>query len=211
MISGRPEPASLEMFEEGAPARLVLLGAFADAENLPITLAVHTDRHQQRHVAHLAGPAALEHDAVEVHIGMLAFDRPIAPRLDRPVDLLVQLRHRRGRNPRAPQGLGNILDPANRDPRQIHLDQGLLDRALTPPITLDDRRLKGLLAKLRYPQPDLAGLGLHLALVVAGPGIAASLAALVALRIAKPIRLGVQTVRSTSPPRCPEPPGRGGS
>ena len=29
------------MFEERAPARLVLLGALADAENLPITLAFH--------------------------------------------------------------------------------------------------------------------------------------------------------------------------
>ena len=38
---------------------IVLLGAFADAENLAISFAVHPDRHQQRDVAHLAGPAAL--------------------------------------------------------------------------------------------------------------------------------------------------------
>jgi len=79
------------VFEERAPARLVLLGAFADAENLAITVVVYTDRHQQRDVAHLAGPAALEHDAVQVHVGMLDLDRPIAPGLDRSVDLLVQL------------------------------------------------------------------------------------------------------------------------
>jgi hypothetical protein len=29
---------------------LVLLASLADAENLPITLAVHGDRHQKRHV-----------------------------------------------------------------------------------------------------------------------------------------------------------------
>jgi len=45
------EAALLEMLEEGAPAGPVLLGALADAENLPIVLAVHADRHQQRHVA----------------------------------------------------------------------------------------------------------------------------------------------------------------
>jgi hypothetical protein len=50
--------------------------ALADAENLPITLAVHADRHQKRHIANLAGPAALEHDAIEINIGVLALDRP---------------------------------------------------------------------------------------------------------------------------------------
>ena len=97
------EAAFLEMFEECAPASFVFLGAFADAEYLLIVVAVHTDRHQQRHVAHLASPAALEHDAIEVDVGMLAIDRSIAPGLDRAVDLLVQVRHRRRRHPRAPQ------------------------------------------------------------------------------------------------------------
>ena len=68
---------------QAAPARLVLLGVFADAENLPISLAVHADRNKQRHVAHFADPAALEHDAVDIHVAMLALDRPIAPRLNR--------------------------------------------------------------------------------------------------------------------------------
>ena len=175
-----------------APAHLVLFSAFADAENLPITLAVNPDRHQQRHVTHFAGPAALEHDAVEINVRMLAFDRPNAPRLDRPVDLLVQVRHGRGRHPRAPQGLGNILDPANRDAGQIHLDQSLLDRAFAPPIAPDDRRFKGLRPKLRYPQLDLAGLGPQLAFIMPGPGIGAGFAALVALRVAQPIRLGIK-------------------
>jgi hypothetical protein len=44
----------------------------------------------------------------------------------------------------------------------LRVDQSLLDRALTPPVTLDDRRLEGLRPKLRYPQTDLAGLGLQL-------------------------------------------------
>jgi hypothetical protein len=63
------------MLEEAAPARFVVLGPFANAENLPITFAIHADRHQQRHVVHCAGSAALEHNAVQVDVGMLAIDR----------------------------------------------------------------------------------------------------------------------------------------
>src|SRR5271169_4106168 len=143
-------------------------------------------------IADLAGPTALEYDAVEINVGVLTVDRSITPSLDRSVDLLVQLRYRRWRHSRAPQGFGDVLDPANRDAGQIHLDQGLLDRALPPPVTLDDRRLERLRPKLGYPQLDLAGLGLQLALVVTGPPIATGLAALVTLRIAQPIRLSVQ-------------------
>ena len=79
------EPSLLEVFEEGAPATSVFLGSFADAENLPVTLTVHADRDKQRDVAGLAGPAALEHNAVEVNVRMTAFDRPIAPSLNCPV------------------------------------------------------------------------------------------------------------------------------
>src|SRR6266705_3200843 len=182
----------LEMLEECAPASLVLLRPLANAENLPIAALVHADRNQQRDVAHLAGPAALEHDAIEINIRVGALDRTISPRLDRPVDLLVQVRHRRGRHPRAPQCLRDVLDPAHRYPGQIHLDQRLFDRALAPPIALDDRRLKRLPAQLRNPQPYLAGLGLQAALVVAGAGIATRGAALIALRIAQSIRLGIE-------------------
>jgi hypothetical protein len=36
-------------------------------------------RHQQRHVTNLAGPTALEHDTVEIEIGLLALDRLAPP------------------------------------------------------------------------------------------------------------------------------------
>src|SRR5262249_22113617 len=89
------------MLEECAPASLVLLRPLANAEDLPIAALIHADRNQQRDVAHFASPAALEHDAVEITIRVLALDRPIAPGLDRCLDLLVQVRHGRGRHPRA--------------------------------------------------------------------------------------------------------------
>src|SRR5262245_66513356 len=160
------------MLEERAPARLILLRPLANAENLSITALVHADRNQQRDVAHLASPAALEHDAVEINIRVVALDRTIAPRLDGPIDLLVQVRHCRGRHPRAPQCLRDVLDPAHRYPGQIHLDQPLFDRALAPPIPLDARRLERLPAQLRNPQPQLTGLGPPAALVAAGEGVA---------------------------------------
>src|SRR5262249_26217008 len=65
-------PAFLEMLEERAPASLVLLRPLANAENLPVAALIHADRNQQRDVAYLAGPAALEHDAVKINIRVLA-------------------------------------------------------------------------------------------------------------------------------------------
>src|SRR4029450_765788 len=58
------------------------------------------------------------------------------------------------------------------------------NRALAPPIALDNSRLKRLLAQLWYPHPYLASLGLQAALVVASAGIATRLAALIHSRSA---------------------------
>src|SRR5215469_1581251 len=104
----------------------------------------------------------------------------------------ARLPHGRGRHPRAPQRLGDVLDPAHRYPCQTHLDQRLLDRALAPPVALDNRRLEGLRPKLRDLQPYLAGLGLQLALIVARARVPTRLAALIPLRIAQPICLGIE-------------------
>jgi hypothetical protein len=51
------------------------------------------------------------------------------------------------------------------------------------------------------PQPHLAGLALQAALVVAGAGIATRGAALIALRIAQPIRLGIEGSNGTGQDR----------
>src|SRR5262249_58741659 len=112
---GEPDtlhPAFLESLEELAPAPLVLLRPLANAENLPIAALVHADCNQERDVAYLAGPAALEHDAIEINRRVPALDRTIAPDLDCPVDLLVQVGHRPGRPPPPPQCLRPSLDPA---------------------------------------------------------------------------------------------------
>jgi hypothetical protein len=50
------QAALLEVAEEARPALAVLLGTFADAQDLAEAFGRHADRHQQRHVADLAGP-----------------------------------------------------------------------------------------------------------------------------------------------------------
>ena len=110
------QPAGLEVLQEAAPARLVLLSALHDAQDLPVTLRVDRDRHQQRDIAHLSGPAALQDDPVQINIGMSALDRPVPPGLDLPVDLLVEVGYRCRAHSRAPQRLGDVLHPPQRDP-----------------------------------------------------------------------------------------------
>src|SRR5262249_36537 len=117
------QPAFLEMLEELAPATLVLLRPLANAENLPIAALVHADCNQQRDVADLAGPAALEHDAIEINIRVLALDRTIAPGLDCPVDLLVHVRHRPAPHPHPPHSLRHV--PAVPPPRPKSLQSAL--------------------------------------------------------------------------------------
>src|SRR6202035_3839304 len=114
---------------------LVLLGALADAQNLPKTLRIDGAGHQQRDIADFASPGPLHHDAIEIKVRMFAFDAPVPPRLDLGIDLLVEVRHRARAHPRAPQGFSDVLYAAHRNPRQVHLDQGFLYRALPPAIT----------------------------------------------------------------------------
>src|SRR5262249_31043284 len=71
-------------------------------------------------------------------------------------------------------------------------DQGLLHRALPPPVALDDRRLESLAAQLRDLEANRASPGLQLALVAPGPEIPPRLTTLITPRIAQPIRLRFQ-------------------
>src|SRR5262249_61695138 len=87
---------------------------------------------------------------------------------------------------------GGALARATGSPAESLLDRSFSAGPLAPPIVFDDRRLDRLPAQLRTPQPHLTGLGLQAALVVAGAGIATRGAALIALRIAQPIRLGIE-------------------
>ena len=121
------QAARLEMPQERPPALRVFLASLAHAENLAVPLAVDPDGHQHRHVPDLPAPGTLQPDAVQVHVRVLALERPVAPRLDLAVDLLVQLTDGAGADLRAPEGLGDVLHAAHAHAGQVHLDQRLLD------------------------------------------------------------------------------------
>ena len=101
------------MTQKRRPAGFVLLGALADAQNLPISFGVDRTRHQKRDVADLTGPSALYHDAVEIKIWMFTFDPPVPPGFDLGVDLLVEVRDRARAHPRVPQSFGDVLHAPN--------------------------------------------------------------------------------------------------
>src|SRR6476620_3192310 len=84
------EAAVDEVAQECRPPGLVLLGALADAQNLPKTLRIDGAGHQQRDIADFASPGPLHHDAIEIKVRMFAFDAPVPPRLDLGIDLLLR-------------------------------------------------------------------------------------------------------------------------
>ena len=186
------EAAVDQMTQKRRPAGFVLLGALADPQDLAKSFRIDGRGHQQRNIADLAGPAALHDDAVEVEIRMLALDPPVPPGLDLGVDLLVQVRHCARADTGAPQRLGDVLDPADRNPRQIHLDQRFLDRTLPPAVALDDRCLKGLAPQLRNLEVHFPGHGVQRALIATGPGILPTLAAFITSCTTKPISFRIQ-------------------
>ena len=92
-----------EVPQKRCPTDLVFLRAFRHRQYFAKSLAIYAHRHQQRNIAHLATPAALQPQTIEEHLCMVALDRPVAPRLDLRIDLLVQLAHRARADPRPPK------------------------------------------------------------------------------------------------------------
>ncbi len=92
---------------------------------------------------------------------MFPFNWPVPPFFNLGVDLLVEVRYRAGTDPRAPQRFGDVLHPADRNTRQIHLHQGFLNTAFPALIALNDGRLKCLTAQLRHLQLHCASLGVQ--------------------------------------------------
>lgn len=65
--------------------------AFLYPQNMAKTLLIHADSGQYGHILDLATPAAFQHDAVEVDIGILTLDGLGSPALYVSVNLLVEL------------------------------------------------------------------------------------------------------------------------
>jgi len=182
----------LQVPQEAGPAGLVLLGAFDNAEDLAVTVLIDPDSHEHGDVGHFTGPGTFQHDPVEVDIGICLRDRLIPPGFNGRVDLLVEVADGSGTDLGAPEGFGDVLDPPDTDPGQIHLDEGLLHRTLSATVSLDDGGLEGLLPELGHVERDLAGPRVEPALVMTGPGILPSLRTLVFLGIAQPIGFGFE-------------------
>lgn len=83
-------------------------------------------------------------------------------------------------------------DPTHREPGVVHLQERFLHAGLPALVALDAGGLEGQRTQLRHLEGDLAGLGVELALVVAGPGIDAFRVVLVALGATEPVGLGVE-------------------
>jgi hypothetical protein len=157
-----------------------------------IPSATPADRHQDGDVLHFAAPGALQPNPVQRDVGELALDRPVPPRLDSLVQLLIQLTDRAGGDARPPQRLGNIFHPADAHSGEVHLHQRLFHGRLSPSVTLDDLRLKRQAPQPRDLERHLARLRLQLPLVRAGPRIDAIGRSFVTLGPAELIRLGLQ-------------------
>jgi len=162
------QPALLQHLQEREPARLVLLHAFCCTDDLPVPFLVDRHRHQDRDVLVFAAPVALQVDSIQVDVGILALQWPLAPFLDVDVHLLVQLADGAGRHARTPQDLRDVLHTAHGDSREVHFDQRLLDADLALLVALDDRRLECQSAQLRHLQVHFAGLSQQFSVVVAG-------------------------------------------
>jgi len=82
MISFTPaRPRPLRWLRKALPPALSSFAPSTIPSNLAVALIIDRDRHPQRHVAHLACPAVLERDTVEIEIGIgtLALDRLVPP------------------------------------------------------------------------------------------------------------------------------------
>jgi hypothetical protein len=71
----------LEVLQEAAPAAGVFLLALGNPQDLPVAVGLNANRDQDRDVANLASPTALQDDAIEINVRELAFDRPVPPGL----------------------------------------------------------------------------------------------------------------------------------
>ena len=151
------EPAPLEPGEKLAPGLRGLGVPLGAANDLPVAGGVDADGDQHGHVLVGPSPAALEIDAVDEDVGVAAVERPLPPGLDGREGPLVEVGDGAGGHRRSPQEFGDVLDPPGGDAREVHLDDGLLDRSLAPAVALDNGRLEGRAAQLRHAELDLAG------------------------------------------------------
>lgn len=168
------EAAPPEPGEELLPGVGGLRVALRALDDLPLAGEVDAYGDQDGHVLVRAAPAALEVDAVDEQVGVVAVERAGPPGLDGGERPLVEVGDGAGGDRGSPQDLGHVLDAPGGDPGQVHLDDRLLDARLAPAVALDHGGLEGRAAQLGDPELDLSAGRDQLPLVVpAAVGLAA--------------------------------------
>ena len=150
------QAARFQPRQEIAPAFRRLGEALGAADHLAVAVVVHADGDYDGDVLVGAAPAALQVDAVDIDVWVLAVQRPAPPFLDRLEGLVVGVRHGVGGDARALQDLADVLDAARGHPGQMHLDDGLLDAGFAPLVALDDRGGEAHPLELWHLERDLA-------------------------------------------------------
>ena len=176
------QPAPAQPQQELLPGFPGLGEPLGAAHDLAAALRVHADGDHHRDVLVGPAPASLQVYAVDERVRVAAGKRPGPPGIHAFERLLVEVRHGSGRDARAPQDLGDVLDAARGNARQVHLYDCLLDARLPSAVALYDGGLEGGAAKLGGVEHDLAARGDQLPLVMAGPVRLAGGRPLVALR-----------------------------
>lgn len=112
-----PEAALDHASDELLPAGGILLHALGHSDDLAVAFGVHPDGDEHAHVLHRAAPRALVPHAVHEHVGVFAFQRPRAPRVDVGVHPLEFVGECLRGHPLAPQQLAGVVDLAGGDAR----------------------------------------------------------------------------------------------
>jgi len=112
--------------------------------------------------------------------------RAVAPVLDMDVDFLIELADGGRRHLTAPKGFGDVLEAAQGNASEVHLDERFLHTALAGAIPLNDGGLKGHAFEPWHVQRDFAGGCGKVVVVVTATVASARIGALIAHGLRQP-------------------------
>ena len=190
-----------QMPKELQPTLLVLLYAFENSNDFTVSVGIHADRHQQRHLADFTTPSPLQPNPVQVQVRMLPLDPLVPPGFNLPVYLLILFADCGRTYPHPPKGFRDVLHASDADSGQVHLDQRLFHAGFQTLVPLYDLSLKWQRPQTRHLQGDFPGLvcnlrvyrfGMQLTGISARSGIHTIRASLVPLGPAKLLGLLIQ-------------------
>ena len=187
------QPSFPEPLEKADPTGFILFHPFGSAQNFAISILIHGNRHKNGHIFVFSAPVSLEVDPVHIHIRVLAaLKRSVPPGFDIDIGFLVQFADGRSGHLAAPEGLGDVLYPADRYTGQVHLDEGFFHTALPAAVTLDDGCLEGNTFQPGHMKGHVPGGGSQLSVIVAASITLTGLAALIPGSLGQLLGFGFQ-------------------